>query len=341
MPLRNLSVIFLAAMISLACYQQAQRNRYASVVGEAMQLIDAHYLEDVDRRELFENAMSGMVGDLDQYSAYIAPEPLQEMEASLEQEFGGIGIEVEKPDKNGPILVLSPIVGTPAYRAGIYAGDAILAVDGLSTLGMDIKDALQKMRGKPGSPVQLQLLHAGSAAPIELTVVREVVMVDSVLGDVRRSDGAWDYHLAENARLGYLRVTTFGKRTAEELRRVLTEGRGNPQPFAALILDLRGNAGGLLDSAVEVCDLFLDEGVIVSTRDRNGEIRSSYAASKTNTAVPRGIPIAVLVNGTRPARAKSWRPACKITGALWSSVRGRGVRAPCRISSIWKAAAVP
>ena len=225
MPLRNFSVIFLAAMISLACYQQAQRNRYASVVGEAMQLIDANYLEDVDRRQLFENAMTGMVGNLDPYSAYIAPEPLQEMEVSLEQEFGGIGIEVEKPDKNGPILVLSPIVGTPAYRAGIYAGDAILAVDGVSTLGMDIKDALQKMRGKPGSPVRLRLLHPGTEEPLELTLVREVVTVDSVLGDVRRSDGSWDYHLAENARIGYLRVTTFGKHTAEELRRVLTEAR--------------------------------------------------------------------------------------------------------------------
>mgnify|MGYP005843009741 CR=1 FL=1 len=298
MPPRNVTVIFVAAIVSLACYQKASRNRYASVVAEAMRLIDHFYLEKLDerdKRKLFEDAMNGMVEGLDPYSAYIDPESLKEMEASLDQEFGGVGIEVEKSSVSEPLTVLSPLVGSPAYRAGMRAGDRILEIDGASTIGLPQKDAVQRMRGKPGSPVTLLVRHADSQQPVTMTIVREVIVVDSVLGDTRRADGSWDYHLAGNPRIGLLRIATFGKHTAEELERALSSSEKPGPPLEGLIIDLRGNAGGLLQSAVEVCDLFLDRGLIVSTKGRDGRIEETYQATAT-TKVPPHLPVAVLVN---------------------------------------------
>jgi carboxyl-terminal processing protease len=296
MPPRNLTVILLTAVLSLACYHKTQRNRYASVVGEALYLVDRYYLEDVDRRQVFEDAMTGMVSNLDQYSAYLGPEFFQEVETSLDQEFGGVGVEVEKRDQQQPLLVLSPIVGTPAYRSGLRAGDLILEIDGAATVGMELKEAVERMRGEPGSEVRLRIQHAGDEESVEVVIQREVIKVESVLGDARRPDGSWDYHMAESPRIGYLRLTTFGKLTVDELKKTLDGEMGQERPFDALILDLRFNAGGLLDSAVEVCDLFIDEGMIVSTSGRTGEVRSRYPASESSTIVPQEVPVAVLVN---------------------------------------------
>jgi carboxyl-terminal processing protease len=295
MPLRNLIVILLTAGLSVACYQKAQRNRYASVIGEAMGMVEHHYIEEVDRRELFESAMRGMMQSLDQYSGYISPEAFESIEVVLDQEFGGVGVEIEKRELDEPLTVLSPIVGTPAYRAGIGAGDQILKIDGTSTVGLEMKDAVRFMRGKPGTEVLLTILHPGDEDPVEITVIREVIMVDSVLGDTRRPDDTWDFHLAANRRIGYFRLTTFGKHTGDELARALNSDEQLAPPFEAMILDLRGNAGGLLDAAVDVCRLFISNGVIVSTSDREGNILGSYFANGT-AAVPQKIPIAVLVN---------------------------------------------
>ena len=296
MPLRNLTVILLAMTVSLFCYAQSMRNRYVSVIGQAIGLIDSYYLEDVDRRELFEDAMNGMMEGLDPYSAYIGPAMLQEMETTLDQEFGGVGIEVRKPEEKGPLVVHSTIANTPAFRAGLRSGDQIWAIDSVDTTKIPLQEAVHLMRGTPGSLVRVLLRRSGSPQNEEISLSREVVVLDSVLGDVRMLDGSWDYRLAENPRIGYLRVTTFGKRTGEELRRILTGPTSASYPFDALILDLRGNSGGLLDAAVEVCDMFIDEGVIVSTSGRAGGVRSSYTADPSRTIVPRDVPVTVLVN---------------------------------------------
>jgi carboxyl-terminal processing protease len=295
MPLRNLTVILLTFVLSLACYQKAQKNRYASVIGDAMEMVDLHYIEEVDRRDLFESAMRGMVQSLDQYSAYIGPEAFEDIEVVLDQEFGGVGVEIEKREASDPLTVLSPIVGTPAYRAGIGAGDQILEINGTSTIGLEMKDAVHLMRGKPGTEVLLSILRPGGEELVEITVVREIIMVDSVLGDTRRPDDTWDFHLDANRRIGYFRVTTFGKHTGEELARALNSDQQVAPPFEAMILDLRGNAGGLLDAAVDVCRLFINNGVIVSTSDREGKILSRYAANGA-AVVPQKIPLAILVN---------------------------------------------
>ena len=282
--------------VSLFCYAQSMRNRYVSAIGQAIGLIDSYYLEDVDRRELFEDAMHGMMEGLDPYSAYIGPAMLQEMETTLDQEFGGVGIEVRKPEEKGPLVVHSTIANTPAFRAGLRSGDQIWAIDGVDTTKIPLQEAVHLMRGTPGSLVRVLLRRSGSPKNEEISLSREVVVLDSVLGDVRMPDGSWDYRLAENPRIGYLRLTTFGKRTGEELRRILTGPTSASYPFDALILDLRGNSGGLLDAAVEVCDMFIDEGVIVSTSGRAGGVRSSYTADPSRTIVPRDVPVTVLVN---------------------------------------------
>lgn len=294
MPPRNLTIIFFAAIMSLICYHKAEKNRYASAVADAMDLVSEYYVEEVKSRTLFENAMSGMMSGLDQYSGYIGPDTLTQMNASLDQEFGGVGVEVEKKEPDQPLLILSPLVGTPAYRAGIQAGDRVLAVDGEGMIGMHLNDAVKLMRGKPGSEIVLTIERQGRDAAFDVKIVREVITVDSVLGDTRRPDGSWDFHLEENPRVAYLRLTTFGKHTIEEVAKIL-ESTDERNGFEAIILDMRGNAGGLLDAAVGMCDLFIEQGRIVSTNGRSGQLRKSYEATP-GIAVPKDIPVVILIN---------------------------------------------
>lgn len=293
MPVRNLAIIIFTVFLSLWCYSKADHEGYAASVADAMMKIRLFYVEDVDSRDLFESAMNGMVeGALDRYSSYISPDSFRQMEESLDQEFGGVGIEIEKPDGE-PLMVLSPLFGAPAYEQGLRAGDEILSIDGEETAEMSQTEAVDRMRGAPGSPVKLTVRHAGEEEVFEATVVREVIVVQSVLGDKRRDDGSWDFHLQRDPRIGYLRLTTFGKHTVEEIRELLADEAN--QDFQALLIDLRSNAGGLLSAAVETCDLFIDQGRIVSTRGRDDAIGREYDATSP-TAVDARLPVVVLVN---------------------------------------------
>jgi len=295
MPLRNLIVILVAAVFSFACYQKAQHNRYAASVADAMRLVENYYVEEVDARTLYTNAMKGMMSGLDQYSSFVDADAFRRMEEDLDQEFGGVGIEVAKLADDQPLVVLSPLVGTPAHRAGLRAGDEIMAIDGAATIGMPRDESVKKMRGRPGSEVTLSVRRFGQDQPEDVKVVREVIMVNSVKGDRRNADGSWDYHLKEDPRIAYLRIHTFGQHTAHEVKDILSDPSADP-PYEALIIDLRDNAGGLLEAAVETCDAFISEGVIVSTRGRDGEVRSRHTATP-KTIVEPDFPIVVLVNG--------------------------------------------
>jgi carboxyl-terminal processing protease len=276
------------------CYQKARYSRYTSVLAEAMAHVEDRYVEPVDRRTLFEGAMKGMFAGLDQYSDYISPADLQELqEAILTQQFGGVGIEVLLDQETNRLTVLSPLFGTPAFRAGIKAGDTILAIDGRSTEGMSLEDAVQVMRGEPGSIVQLRMLPLGSETAENIPIERAVIKVESVVGDARGPDGRWQFALEDEPTIGYVQLTTFGEKTARDLVDAVT---GTDPPIKALILDLRGNAGGLLDAAVDVADLFVDEGQIVTTRDRYGNITRNGLYTAHPQATRFRMPVAILVD---------------------------------------------
>jgi len=295
MLLRNATVILIAAMVSVLCYHKVQWNRHASTVSEAMRLIKRNYLEPVEDRELFEAAMDGMTSKLDPYSSYIPPRDFTEFQASLDQEFGGIGVMVEiHPQTKRPTIV-SPIFDTPAYRAGLRAGDVILQVDGISTEEITLRDAVERIHGKVGEAVRLTILHPGEKEPVELNIVRAVIRTDSVLGDTRNANGSWNFFLEENPRILLLRVVTFGERTADELRAALESKNAQGQTAAGAIIDLRDNAGGLLSAAVDASDLFLDDGLIVSTKTRGGVEGRRHQAVQ-GVAFDRKAPIVVLTN---------------------------------------------
>lgn len=273
MPRRNLYLLLAIAVVSLACYQKAEssyRSRYGRMtdtIVRVMRQIDDNYVAEVDDRKLFEGALNGIVGQLnDPYSAYEPPQQAAEFREHLDQKFGGIGIQVSLDEKSKRLTVMSPMIGTPAYEAGILAGDTILEIDGQDTTGFDTDDALQLLRGDPGEAVRLTVLHAGAAGPVEIELTRAIINVPSVLGDTRDADGRWRFVLESHPEVAYVRITTFGDQTLGELEQALE--RLSQRRVKALILDLRGNAGGFLKTAVAACDLFVRDGQIVSTRGR-------------------------------------------------------------------------
>jgi carboxyl-terminal processing protease len=295
MPLRNLSIIVLAFLISLACYLRAARNRYVATITEAMNIVSQEYVDEVDPRKLFEGAMDGMIGQLDEYSGYHPPDEYAQFQEDIDQKFVGIGIYVGYDQEKKRIYVIAPLTGTPAYEAGIKPDDTIVSIDGTSTADMTMQAATAKIKGRAGTSVTMEVLHPGETTPVKLSVKRASIAVDSVLGDLRGPDNQWVYRLAEHPRLGYIRIESFGERTAEELRAALETYREQGQDVQGLILDLRGNEGGLLDSAVEVCDMFLDEGVIVRTVARNNIERDREVAHR-GVEFPLATPMVVMVD---------------------------------------------
>jgi carboxyl-terminal processing protease len=258
-------------------------------LADTVDQVERNYVKPVNRRELFEAAIQGILSKLDPYSSYISPEELGQFRASVENEFGGVGIQIAID--GGTLLVVSPLYGTPAYRAGIVPGDRITEIEGQSTEGITIDQAMHKLKGAPGSKVTVKVLHAGAREPQKVTLTRELVHVETVLGHRRLPNDQWDYMLDPDRRIAYIRVTAFSRDTARDLRRVLEELQ-TVKP-RGLILDLRFNPGGLLTSAIEVSDLFISKGRIVSTSGRNCPDRSWDAQAEGTFT---GFAMVVLVN---------------------------------------------
>ncbi|MBA3315874.1 MAG: S41 family peptidase [Planctomycetota bacterium] len=258
---------------------------------DTFEQIDRNYVKEVDRKELMRAAITGMLTELDPYSSYIPPADLADFTQGIEQEFGGIGIQVQIDPETRRLTVVTPLPGTPAYRSGVLSGDVIMEVGGESTEGFTVEDAVKKLKGKPGEAVTIGVLHKGSESVEQIELVREVIQVATVLGDRYKTDGTWDFMIDDADKVGYVRLTHFSRRTGEELRDALEQLQS--KGMKGLVLDLRFNPGGLLSEAVEVCDLFLEKGTIVSTKGRNVPERS-WEAHQPGTY--SGFPIAVLVN---------------------------------------------
>jgi carboxyl-terminal processing protease len=223
-----------------------------------------------------------MLTSLDPHSAYMDPDAFSDMQVTTRGEFGGLGIEVTMED--GLVKVVSPMDDTPASRAGLLSGDVISAINGESIEGLSLSDAVDQMRGEVNTPITLTIVRQDVAAPFDVSLVREIIRVQSVRSRVEGD-------------IGYIRITTFSEQTFEGLQKAIDkiEAEVGPGKVRGYILDLRNNPGGLLEQAIDVADAFLDHGEIVSTRGRHPEDTQRYNARSGDLV--EGVPVIVLVNG--------------------------------------------
>ena len=240
------------------------------------------YVEPIEDKDLLENAIRGMLAGLDPHSAYLVPEDYKELQAGTSGEFGGLGIEVGMED--GFVKVISPIDDTPAYRAGVEAGDLIIRLDDTPVKGMALSDAVKIMRGKPGTDIVLTIIRDGEDKPLNITITRDVIRVTSVKSRMLEPG------------YGYVRISQFQSRTGENLREALAKLEDEADgPLKGLVLDLRNNPGGVLSAAVSVSDAFLKEGIIVYTEGRLDDAKLKFNAKPAD--ILNGAPLVVLVNG--------------------------------------------
>ena len=263
--------------------------RQFEMLVDAIDQVERNYVKGIDRRELIEAAIRGVLKKLDPYSDYIGPQDVEEFKRSVDSEFAGIGVQVEM--EGGRLKVISPLAGTPAQAAGICAGDLIVEVDGKPTKGLTLDGAVKLLGGKVGTKVVLSVLRPGNGEQNTITITRANIVLKTVRGFRKGEDGSWSYLLDSKTGLAYIHVSAFCRNTAKELRRVLETLQ--KQKMRGLILDLRFNPGGLLDSSIEVADLFVSKGRIVSTSGRNHQSQT-WDASEEGTF--SDFPIAVLVN---------------------------------------------
>lgn len=306
MPRRNFLAIVMVGAVSLFCWQASQgakpKDEMLELYGlfvDAVEQVESHYVRPVDRRELLESALKGMLQNLDAHSSFINTSEWRQFKKQIEGRFGGIGIQVGMDPDVNRLKVIAPMVGTPAYGAGILAGDVIMEIDGTSTEGMIPDKAVEVLTGRPGTPVTLTVLHENDEKSEKITMNRAIIDVPSVLGDSRKADDSWDYMYDKDSKIGYIRISSFIQNTTEELKRALVELKG--QGMRGLVLDLRDNPGGLLGAAVEISDLFINEGLIVSTKGRN-TVTKSYEAEKEGTF--EGFPLVVLINQNSASAAE-------------------------------------
>ena len=270
------------------------------MVVDVLSEVDQHFVRELDdegRRKLVEDMINGGLERLDPYSSYFSPEEYKQFEAQSEGNFGGIGVQIGSDPKTGGLLVISPMVGTPAYEAGIMAGDLIIKVGDRSTENMRMSEAVRLIQGEPGTPITLTVLHEGVKQPETVTIKRAKIEVQTVMGFKRRDDDPkeWDYFADPENKIAYIRLVAFNEHSAADLRKAVQAVQA--QGAKGLILDLRDNPGGLLSAAIEISDMFLTEGRIVSTRDRNGRGRVWDAKPEGTLFEPaKTHPMVVLVN---------------------------------------------
>jgi len=292
MTSRNAVILLLASLLSLLCYHRASHNRYATAVAEAMGEIDTNFVQPIDHRDLFEGSLRGMTRSLDDYSGYVDPDQYDQLLEDIDQRFGGVGIVVDIDKRSERLMVVTPVLDTPASEAGLRAGDLIMAIDGTDTEGLTAADTVTLIRGEPDTDVTLTIQSPDEPEEKDVVLKRAIIPVQSVLGDRRRADGSWTFVLEDEPDIGYIRLVSFGENSARDLRAAIEEVLPNVK---SLILDLRGNGGGLLDAAVEICDMFVDDGTIVSVKGRDTLDQREYRAGPS-LLVPPELPMVVLVD---------------------------------------------
>ncbi len=245
-----------------------------------MEIVNQKYVEKVDRQKLIYGALQGMMKSLDDYSQFMEPDVYKEMQVETKGEFGGVGIEITLRD--GILTVITPIEDTPASRAGLHPGDKIIKIEGETTKDITLLDAVKKLRGKPGTTVDITVMRTGEKEFLDFTLERAIIKIDSVK-EARMLDD----------KIGYIRLAQFQENTIDEFNQALEKLKG--EEMKALVLDLRWNPGGLLTAAIGVSDRFLKEGqLIVETRGRDEEVEMEARATGRDTFPD--IPMAILIN---------------------------------------------
>jgi len=250
------------------------------VFSDVLDIIEKNFVDPVDSKKLIRGAIRGMISSLDPHSAFLLPESYKDLQIETRGQFSGIGIVITLQDN--VVTVISPIEGTPAYKAGIKAGDQIVKVDGDETKTMMLWEAVKKMRGKKGTSVVITIRRKELPEPIDFTIVRDVIPLESVR-----------FHLLKPS-YGYLRITNFRENTADDVKAALKKLESGKTPLKGLIIDLRDNPGGLLDQAIKVADVFLDKGPIVSIKGRLKAHSKIYAAHRDKDKLSH--PIVLLIN---------------------------------------------
>lgn len=260
----------------------SETYRQLNLFGDVFERVKAQYVDEVPDEKMIKNALNGMLSSLDPHSGYLDEKDFSDMQVQTRGEFGGLGIEVSMED--GLVKVVSPIDDTPAYRAGVLAGDYITHLDGEAIVGMTLNDAVDKMRGKVGTPIELTIRRIDVPEAIKLTLTRDIIKIQSVKSEVF------------NDSIGYIRITTFNQNTETGVKKAIEEiSTKLGDKLVGYVLDLRNNPGGLLDQAISTSDLFLEQGEIVSTRGRHED------DTKRDNATPGdatgGLPVVILING--------------------------------------------
>ena len=263
--------------------QEAYKN--LEIFSNVLSIVQQNYVDDIDTQETIEGAIKGMLSSLDPHSSFLKPDDFKELQVETKGSFSGIGIEITT--KDNMLTVVSPIEDTPAFKAGIQAGDRIIKIEGESTKDMSLIEAVKKLRGQKGSEVTISIHREGWTDLQDFTIIRDVIPIHSVRSNILEPG------------YGYIRVTNFQRNTSNDLQasleELLKEG-----PLRGLVLDLRNNPGGLLDSSVKIVDIFLDEGIIVSTKGRLKDQNMEFSAHGGGPEYD--FPIVILINsGTASA----------------------------------------
>ncbi len=288
---RNLRLLVLIIIGCIVCAVQAQRMQAVNDVALAIDYIERMYIKPIDRTTLGQQAISGMMEKLDPYSSYIPPTDLSSFRSQIEQSFAGLGVVISKSDE-GELRVVRTIRDAPAARAGLLAEDTIVKIDGTSAENMAIDQASALLRGKPKTQVLLTIRRPEQTALFDVSLTREIIETPSVVGDHRDEAGNTVYKMQADPRIAYIHMAIFGEQSAAEMKRFLKKEAADAN---AVIIDLRDNAGGLLDTARDICDMFLESGVIVTTEGRVKGMDSVIKAT-AGTLIGSDVPLVILID---------------------------------------------
>lgn len=299
--LLGIAVVFpigIAISQSAPLREKDQDYELVRLVVDVLSEVDQRYVKEMDKetkRRLVEDMINGGLDRLDPHSTYINPKRYKQFVKDSKGKFGGIGIQINTDPATKLLSVVSPLVGTPAYEAGVMAGDIIIKIDGKSTENLTVSEAVDHIQGEPGQDITLTVLHLGSTEQVDIKITRAEIHVQSVLADQRKSNNDWEFMFDHENKIGYIRLAAFNETTFAELRKTVQQLQKDG--VRGLILDLRNNPGGLLLSACDVSDLFLTEGRIVSTKGRDREDDVHDAKEEDTLLLPaKSYPIAILIN---------------------------------------------